>query len=915
LRAWHAETQTREKLFDSRLAEARALTFSGRPGQRFASLARVEEAADLARSLKLAPARWLELRNAAVAALARPDLCPEQTWPGFPAGSFAVDFDGRLETYARTDRDGNCHICRVGTAEEMHLLPAPPGAAPAARPVWPWMSPDGRFVAVGRQRFGELQLWQLDGTHPEVVLTATKVWWVDFRSDSQQVAISRVDGSITVHDLVSHRRIARLAPEHPTQEIMVALHPHEPLVAVASYFSPTVQIRDVRTNRVLASLPMPHGANQAAWHPDGHLLAVLDSRGGGLHFYDRQTFQLQASCPGATGYRLAFSPAGDLVATHDYGRAVQLFDAVGGRKVLEFTTAIPTALLRFSADGRRLAGFTQGEQLGIWQVSAGGTYRTLTSDTAAAPPDRPQMAAIDATGRVVAGTRADGVAFWDLASGRRTSFLPLDHPDGVAFTGGDHPALLTMTWHSGVYRWPIRTASGNPEVWQLGPPEPFPLPPGWMFQQTQDGRTYVTSARRAGATDGWAGAWVWRPGEHNSLRNVEPDADMGAVALSPDGRWLVTTPWDLGPAKLWDARTGQFSRQLAPSGDYPQFSPDGQWLSICGPDGGLYATDSWQKKRSARHYHVFAPDGVTAAEYTEQPHVVRLIEVASGQELVRLEEPHAHRIRLVLFSPDGSRLVSATTAGTVHCWDLRLLRSQLAERGLDWDAPPLPPANPARAAPQLRIERGDYDRLRQSHMLTINDRAINAAPQLAVRWYRRGLRLWSLGRQKEAIDDLEQALKRQPDQAVLCNALAWCYASGPVSCRNAREAVRLAERATRLAPARWESWNTLGLAYYRAERLRDAIAAVEKSLRGSATEADGFNLYVLAMCHGKRREAAEARTCLARGLAWQKKQTNLDPQHLTELQALRAEAEKVLGTQAQTMSRDGISHGPAPPAK
>jgi hypothetical protein len=60
------------------------------------------------------------------------------------------------------------------------------------------------------------------------------------------------------------------------------------------------------------------------------------------------------------------------------------------------------------------------------------------------------------------------------------------------------------------------------------------------------------------------------------------------------------------------------------------------------------------------------------------------------------------------FSPDGGRLAVANdTEGRV--WELRRIRAQLAEMGLDWDAPPLSTPDPAEAAAlplRIRVELG-----------------------------------------------------------------------------------------------------------------------------------------------------------------------------------------------------------------
>ena len=66
--------------------------------------------------------------------------------------------------------------------------------------------------------------------------------------------------------------------------------------------------------------------------------------------------------------------------------------------------------------------------------------------------------------------------------------------------------------------------------------------------------------------------------------------------------------------------------------------------------------------------------------------------------LARLESPDLNDTGMATFSPDGSRLVVTTNQPPcVHIWDLRAVRSQLAEMGLDWDQPPYPAAPPIRA--------------------------------------------------------------------------------------------------------------------------------------------------------------------------------------------------------------------------
>ena len=70
---------------------------------------------------------------------------------------------------------------------------------------------------------------------------------------------------------------------------------------------------------------------------------------------------------------------------------------------------------------------------------------------------------------------------------------------------------------------------------------------------------------------------------------------------------------------------------------------------------------------------------------------VQLVETGIGQELATLDTESQFPL---CFSPDGGVSVTgegAPTSATVHLWNLRLIRQQLAAMSLDWDAPALPP--------------------------------------------------------------------------------------------------------------------------------------------------------------------------------------------------------------------------------
>ena len=212
------------------------------------------------------------------------------------------------------------------------------------------------------------------------------------------------------------------------------------------------------------------------------------------------------------------------------------------------------------------------------------------------------------------------------------------------------------------------------------------------------------------------------------------------------------------------------------------------------------------------------------------------------------------RVRRAAFSPDGSRLVVSTNDGpAVHVWDLRAIRRDLADMGLDWDAPAYSEDDPAGpSAPPLPPLQVDYGPLAEhleqfteppAALLDRYTARLKNDPNDAEAYHHRAHALVNLSRFPEAIDaftsairlrpndahyrairgaiyfdlnqldpaiaDLEAALTLEPDQyfvreklARCCNNRAWELANGPEPRRNRDRAVALGRRAVDLAPAK-----------------------------------------------------------------------------------------------------------------
>jgi tetratricopeptide (TPR) repeat protein len=155
-------------------------------------------------------------------------------------------------------------------------------------------------------------------------------------------------------------------------------------------------------------------------------------------------------------------------------------------------------------------------------------------------------------------------------------------------------------------------------------------------------------------------------------------------------------------------------------------------------------------------------------------------------------------------------------------------------------------------------------------------------------------------RERKARQDIERyrrEVKANPDAAGACNDLAWAYLAAPKALRDVKAALPLAEKAVRLASSSALYRNTLGVAYYRADRYRDAVEILRPNIDKQEDWALAYDLYFLAMSHHRLGESERARHYYDWAIRWVLAQRDLRPECREELVAFRAEAEELFGSQ------------------
>ena len=116
-------------------------------------------------------------------------------------------------------------------------------------------------------------------------------------------------------------------------------------------------------------------------------------------------------------------------------------------------------------------------------------------------------------------------------------------------------------------------------------------------------------------------------------------------------------------------------------------------------------------------------------------------------------------------------------------------------------------------------------------------------------------------------------VEANPNSAEACNNLAWAYLGAPEALRHVEAALPLAEKAVRLAAGNAVYRNTLGVAYYRAGRYREAVEVLRPNLETQEDSTLAYDLYFLAMSHHRMGETARARDYYDCAVRWSSRGT------------------------------------------
>jgi WD40 repeat protein len=590
-----------------------------------------------------------------------------QSFPGIAAVSYSADARLAITGFSAP----KLALFDTATGREIHTLSEKPGVIKGAK-----FSPDGRTVlsiTADLEGHGDtVKLWDtatgkeiggftppvnvtpelakiMPGFTPQPVIDAGQI---AFAPDGRSLLYATGTGKpklidpATGKELRSFQGDAKLLVGAP-----VAISP-DGRMALTSGGELSLALWDFAAGTTLRSLTK-HASmvHSVSFSPDGRSLLVGDVWKPKL--WDISAGRQLRSFGGkyTVHQHAAYSPDGRYVLSAGAGPPT-MWDAATGNEVRSFSELRKILevndLLALSADGRYALTVVQGKAIKIWDVASGKDPRIIDGQA-----DTIRSAALSPDGRFALTGNQDGtMKIWDAATGKDLRTFSgnavfssevsaaVFSPDGRFILANGISTLPDFN----VTELTIKKARQGEEALSAGE------------------RAYLSRFDNPDANKNEGKAFVlWDAASGKPVRSFGGHKSfIGALAFSPDGRFILSSSWD-STLRLWDAATGKELRRFeghTEAIDSIAFSPDGRhaatgsfngWVSIwdvaSGRELALMIT------ATAGEWLAVTPEGFFSASHRDTD----MMAIVRG-----LEPTTIGQVRQSLFSPD---LVREALAG------------------------------------------------------------------------------------------------------------------------------------------------------------------------------------------------------------------------------------------------------------
>jgi WD40 repeat protein len=456
-----------------------------------------------------------------------------------------------------------------------------------------------------------------------------------FSPDGSRVVTASNDATARLWDAITGEEIAALKGHEAP--VWTAVFSSDGRRIMTASQDQTARLWDAASGKEIAVLRDTEKLASAALSPDGRL-AITTSRTPVARLWDVETGkEIGVFDIGIPVLSAQFSPDGRHVIFGVNNRTAQIWDVASRTEVaLFFGLTEPVVNAAFSPDGQRVVTASlDGPR--IWDVESRKELTVFKGHSGF----HVHSAEFSPDGRYVLTAADDWTArIWDAASGAEVAVLR-GHRDGVisAAFSREGRRVVTASFDLSARIWDAEPGDRNRNVL---PPAPGSNVIGAAFNR--DGSRAIALSSEIFRKNTVV---VLEAETGQQLGGFEVHGDIETSELSPESRYIVSSPRDRSGTQLRNAETGETISVLADHADRV-------WRARFSRDGRLVVT---------------ASDDKTA----------RVWNVATG-ELIALLSGHDHSVTSAALSPDSRHVV--TTSNDVRLWDV-VTSTQVGILGMD----------------------------------------------------------------------------------------------------------------------------------------------------------------------------------------------------------------------------------------